>query len=69
MNMSFREQLILILDKRKISKKKLAESLNMTRQNLNVKLREEKLNEKEMREICDALDLKLSIKIEDKEDK
>ena len=67
MDLSFKEQLIIILDRKKISKKKLAELLNTTRQNLYQKFDRGNFSEDDIKKICDVLNLKYKIIIEDKE--
>lgn len=65
MNLTFKEQLILILDRRKMTKNELAKLWNTSRQNLYKKFEKNSFTEIEMKEICELLNLKYTLTIEE----
>ena len=63
MSLSIGEKIVIILNRRGMTKAALAERVGMTRQNLSNKLARNNFSEKEIREIAEALDCAYETKL------
>lgn len=65
-NLSFKELLLIYMDRKNIKQSKIAEILGLKKQTVYMKFKSDNFTEKDMKNYAEAIGMKLVIKLEEK---